>query len=240
MPPVRCPTCRRALNLPEHIVGQSVRCPLCDTVFATGEREKPWPLLTPPLTVPANGPAGAHKVPGAPVEDLDVEDPGCGVSGAARVGRRLAPADLWLSVTAVLWLIQTVMTVLCCQYDVLVPPTIQLSVWAWVAIYGAMMARLSLPFTYAGAFEARDWRQYPRVAWLGSIVLFADSVVVPGLLWYVWQHQWGQGHSRPGPFSQVALFLLAALTVVTSVCGLIGSIKVFLVLSSPNPRQPAR
>ncbi len=57
MPTVRCPSCNRALNLPEHADIRTARCPLCQTTFDVADRAPP------PPPVP-RGPA-----PGAPEVD---------------------------------------------------------------------------------------------------------------------------------------------------------------------------
>src|SRR4051794_38833139 len=41
MAAVSCPSCRRALDLPDDLRGQSVQCPACATTFAIGAPESP-------------------------------------------------------------------------------------------------------------------------------------------------------------------------------------------------------
>src|SRR5436190_12371528 len=88
MPTIRCPSCRRALNVPEQHLGALARCPLCrHTSRAPAEPDPPPPRE--PL--PAPGPVEELAPP--PVEP-------------AR--RALDPAGAWLQGCAALLVAQTV------------------------------------------------------------------------------------------------------------------------------------
>src|SRR5262249_48721484 len=44
----RCPACGRALSLPENMLGQDVRCPICHQVFPAAEQTGPPPAAVHP------------------------------------------------------------------------------------------------------------------------------------------------------------------------------------------------
>src|SRR5437867_928663 len=48
---VACPQCRKALTVPDHLLGSQVQCPGCGTVFTAGADANPPP--PPPALEPA-------------------------------------------------------------------------------------------------------------------------------------------------------------------------------------------
>jgi LSD1 subclass zinc finger protein len=87
MPQVNCPSCRRALNVPDAMVGQQVRCPLCNHVFqASGQADLPPPppasYSPPPERAPAarddyDRPGGwSPREPSRPGRPDDADDRG--------------------------------------------------------------------------------------------------------------------------------------------------------------------
>ena len=88
MPTIRCPSCRRALNVPEQHLGALARCPLCRHTFRAPAEPDPPPPREP---LPAPGPVEELAPP--PVEP-------------AR--RALDPAGAWLQGCAALLVAQTV------------------------------------------------------------------------------------------------------------------------------------
>ena len=62
MPAVRCPSCDRRLHLPEEVIGQEARCPLCGSTFpAEPEGGRPQPVAE---EVRAPDPARPWRPPG--------------------------------------------------------------------------------------------------------------------------------------------------------------------------------
>jgi hypothetical protein len=71
MPTVHCPTCKRALNLPESADIASARCPLCQTAFEVPSRAAPpLPLPSVPRAVVRQTDAGQA----APRPPFDFDD----------------------------------------------------------------------------------------------------------------------------------------------------------------------
>ncbi|MCI0463783.1 MAG: zinc-ribbon domain-containing protein [Gemmataceae bacterium] len=62
---VSCPSCGRVLNLPEHLLGSQVRCPLCQRAFQAAA-----PPPSPPPTFQSHVPASAASPPPGP-SDFD-------------------------------------------------------------------------------------------------------------------------------------------------------------------------
>jgi hypothetical protein len=52
MPQINCPSCQRALTLPDHMIGQQVRCPVCSHVFEASDKPAPRPAQTAPAGPP--------------------------------------------------------------------------------------------------------------------------------------------------------------------------------------------
>jgi LSD1 subclass zinc finger protein len=50
---IPCPSCRRSLNLPEAILGQEVRCPVCQSTFQATEQSAPPPAPPEPAPPPS-------------------------------------------------------------------------------------------------------------------------------------------------------------------------------------------
>src|SRR5438445_1284552 len=48
-----CPACGRALSLPESMLGQQVRCPICNHVFPAAEQTAPPPAAVQPNASPS-------------------------------------------------------------------------------------------------------------------------------------------------------------------------------------------
>ncbi len=113
MPQVNCPSCSRALNVPDSMVGQQVRCPLCNHVFqASGQ---PAPPSSPGYTPPAERPPpagddynrpGGWAPPRAPARSRpydDYDDRGYGGDVPPPLtADRPAGAAVWLIVAGVL------------------------------------------------------------------------------------------------------------------------------------------
>jgi phage FluMu protein Com len=64
---IRCPECNRLLRLPGHLLGQSVQCPSCATIFMATDEANPAPFTPPhmqadqealPFVQPVRKPAG--------------------------------------------------------------------------------------------------------------------------------------------------------------------------------------
>src|SRR4051812_7213258 len=59
---VKCPKCQAALQVPDTVLGQSIRCPKCHEAFATAK-----PITTAPAKPAARRDPGAEQVKQAPV-----------------------------------------------------------------------------------------------------------------------------------------------------------------------------
>src|SRR6266542_1504591 len=57
MPQVNCPACSRALNVPDSMIGQQVRCPLCNHIFQAAGQPAPPPPTPNYSPAPSRGPA---------------------------------------------------------------------------------------------------------------------------------------------------------------------------------------
>jgi LSD1 subclass zinc finger protein len=67
MSPTRCPSCRRALALPEHLGGALVKCPACAATFRAGPAGPP-PRSVSPAEGSQRGPDAVTPRPSTPGE----------------------------------------------------------------------------------------------------------------------------------------------------------------------------
>jgi hypothetical protein len=94
---IQCPVCARALNVPETMSGQQVRCPLCQNVFGVDGPAAP-PAL--PVHSPTGAPAadfdfpssGGRPAPRGPEHEVNFSQGGMEGIRARSVGRRGAAA----------------------------------------------------------------------------------------------------------------------------------------------------
>jgi len=72
---IGCPSCRRLLQVPDELKGQSVRCPSCGNVFTAGT-ESPPPVAPPPLeeTTVQNEPERPRRRRTEREDDYDDDD----------------------------------------------------------------------------------------------------------------------------------------------------------------------
>jgi len=122
MATIKCPSCRRFLNLPTSLRGTQVQCPSCHTTFVPPrEEDLSVGLMTksthvpPPSPVPR--PAGPAQV-GGPAEDFDFNDEEH--ARHFRMRRKVDTAASWLRRTV---LLDFLPTFLCC------PVIVQIARW---------------------------------------------------------------------------------------------------------------
>jgi hypothetical protein len=94
---IQCPACGRALELPETMTGQQVRCPLCQNVFRVGGAAAPavQPMHPTPGAPGAEfdfGPSGGRPAPRGPEQDFPFTQGGMEGIRARSLGRRGAAA----------------------------------------------------------------------------------------------------------------------------------------------------
>ncbi len=114
MPTVRCPSCNRALHLPEAVDIATAQCPLCRTTFDVASRvEPPRP---PPRSAPPAPPSRERERPVASAAfDLD-ETPGDVQWSQSRAALR--SAAFWLKTGAVLSMGRTLLCG-CCPFQIM-------------------------------------------------------------------------------------------------------------------------
>src|SRR5947209_7202202 len=91
MPPIRCPSCRRALSLPAHLRAREVRCPAGWAVFEAGDVAEPPPRAG-SATGASQTPAGVTPSLPAPGDDRLARRAGDG-AGRTRLGTQGSPAS---------------------------------------------------------------------------------------------------------------------------------------------------
>src|SRR5690242_12268030 len=101
---IQCPSCTRALSMPEEMAGKQVRCPLCSHVFqVAGPGEAaPQPAAPPAPARPGYGePAPSPRPPGRGPDYDDYGRGGYDAYNPYAAGAR-GGAALWLLISGIL------------------------------------------------------------------------------------------------------------------------------------------
>lgn len=232
MPTVRCPSCRRPLNLPESVEAHSARCPLCEATFAIADAEvqRTSPALRPMAPL---APVGAREVPlhrdspsrpaesPRPVENRSlriasqwlrlmvltggIDLLSCGLCNCFKGGDVLSSSGgmvRWFEVLAVLWVIRALALIV---------------VWSAAE---RLSAQTNLSFTRAGAIVALVYALLNALPTLPLVLRVMEEL--------------GRPNRAPLELMAAPLCLSLILTYLTSLCGLIGSILALRQLTRPE------
>lgn len=233
MPTVRCPSCRRALSLPEDTVVETARCPLCGAVFAAAAAEEPRPPRPRPAA-PA-GPVGAREVPVPRRHDHDLDGAEPPLDGGA--ARGLSAASGWLKAMVALGVfhVLTCGACGCLEAQGRAPPG-PARQRALVLYAGLSVVRLvALAVVYAAA-ERLSRRRGLALARTGAIVALLYAILtplpsLPALLALL--ERLGQARAA-GPPVPMPMQISLALTLLTALCGAVGALLALRQLVRPE------
>jgi hypothetical protein len=231
MPTVRCPSCQRALHLPEGEQGTMACCPLCKTTFPTPPAEPlftvPAPIAAPfvPRPVP-QPPAPPPAAPENPLRFDDRDGPAAeAVPHADRTALRAA-AD-WQRTYAGLASLH-VLTCGCFNMLALLELThVGIGLHVLVAVLFPVVA-LFLIFSGAEAMAKRRNRPLALIGSFLAVAVAASQVLLPLAVITVAQAERGGNFADPS-FYCVSLLLALALGIV----GVIGGVKGLYLLHKP-------
>src|SRR5258708_7260745 len=110
MPLLPCPSCGRALSVPDHMSATHVRCPSCKTVFQSPSAEPAIPVAAPvaPAVVPSAPSASSDPfdfdapiAPPSPEQAFGFDRNSQEASDRVRVRARARTAGTWMTVACV-------------------------------------------------------------------------------------------------------------------------------------------
>ena len=234
MTTVRCPSCRRALNLPDTTLADTAQCPVCESVFPVADLEVQH--QRPPRPSTPAVPIGAREIPTHRSDDRDLAPNAPRLDGAAHRG--LALAGGWLKAMVVFGMFQVVTCGLC---GCLGGPRRGLLGLRPGTVYQLTAALLILQFVaLALVWAAADRLSRRRGLGLargGAIIalVYALLTVLPTMpdLYKAMEELGKPGPRRlsPGP---PAVWVSLVFTYITAFCGLVGSILALRQLSRPE------
>ncbi len=234
---IPCPSCRRFLNLPEAVLGQEVRCPVCQSTFQATEQ----PAATPrPPAAPAPPPAPRYdydpprsRAPARPRDYRDHDEPDFEdarpIDPVARNG-----AFVWMLIAAIVdLLVLPIFYLFLYTVDPMPPPPEGLFIFTVMAL---LFYVTPLVFVFVGAGVMRNPRANGLII-TGSVMAFIlafELLLLTGLLSVaILESLSGPFGRRHVPGSGVILFMLALAGLVISI---VGGVKALVAISTPTPR----
>jgi hypothetical protein len=231
MPTVRCPSCNRALNLPEHADIDTAKCPLCQTAFAVTAQ------LPPPRPLPAR--AAPTPVRRREVEPIatpfdfheEASDP------LPRDDRKaLYAAANWLKTGSLLAIGHTFLCG-CCPF-LSVPGLGEDVITVCCFCHLVRIAVSIIIYNGAEAFNRRSSHGWALTSCVLALMLAALSLlfILPILLDLPLQ---GPARLGMGPNEDQVVAMLAGglSTLAVIVTFVVGAVKGFLVLRRPAVRR---
>jgi LSD1 subclass zinc finger protein len=229
MATVHCPSCRRALHLPEHHTGAQVQCPLCRTTFPAVPEEPLRPLRLAGETVEQPTPRRRREV------DMDLDLPAAPRDRLPREERkRLESAAFLLKVMAGLGISRGLLFCMCCLPAV--GPDFQREfpdeILAVVSI-GTLVEIVALGLVYFGADDMMHQRRHhlATVACIVAIAVGTLGLIFSGVALLMTL----AGSRAGGPACLWSFFSL-----IVAVVGLFGGVRGWAVLSEPGVREAFR
>jgi LSD1 subclass zinc finger protein len=240
MPTVRCPSCRRPLNLPEDTLADTAQCPLCESVFAVADLDVQRPR--PPRPLAPAVPVGAREVPVPRAEERDLPAD----EGRLRTRRALGTAAGWLKAMVAFGLFQMATCGLCGCIEADRSRSFAFGRGAslFFHLYAAwwIVRVVVLVIIWAGAERLSRGRGGAGLARAGAILaliyaLLTVVITLPAL--YELMEDLGQaGRRRVRPTVWVSVSL--TFTYITAMCGLIGAVLALRQLARPEVEQAFR
>jgi phage FluMu protein Com len=233
MPTVRCPSCNRALNLPESSDIVTAKCPLCQTAFPVVDRVESPPRPR-PTTAPVARAVLREQTPGPLPFDLEPGRP----DSLGRDNRKaLGAASSWCKAAGFVGLLHTILC-WCGTFG-------NVSNDTFVAGYciGHLLQIAVSVLVYRGASALTARRSFGTAQLAGLMafvavvfeVLFAIPLVVT-LGDALDRSSSSRGRTGPGEEVPICLFLLALQLVVVALF-LMAGVKTLLALNRPGVRQ---
>jgi len=220
MPSLRCPSCERALNFPEHLRGALVQCPACRHSFTAPEDEPPAPARPPAIPLARTAPAVPEPFDFEPPQGVPVDHHRAALRSAA----------WWLRSAVVINFASSLLG--CCALTGL---TYGPEEAAFFGLAGTVCFEyLPLILVAAGTTHLKERRSY-------RLCLASALSVLPPSLWAL-LHTWAVGRAAldgvgRGEPAGLLFLALAAVTLFGAAAGVIGGVKALALLSDAEVRR---
>ncbi len=233
MLPVHCPSCSRALNLPETVVGQQVQCPICRHVFQpTGE--------TAPLRPQSQGPVARFEedlLPSRrPYPSLRRRDHG----NAPRPGDGRTAAAVWLLIAGII--------------DTVVIPAIYLFLFGTgygshspaiilivtILLFPFYLPALVLVFITAGVMRTARGKGLIITGCVMTFIVAVELLIVSAIIVLGLLRAFRTPGSRGRVWEDFVIYALGVLVVAVPgiISSIIAGIKGLIAVSRFPPRRP--
>jgi hypothetical protein len=259
MSPTRCPSCRRALALRDHLRGELVRCPMCGT--SCNAPEEPGPArTTPPGSAVTQAPAPPPRP--MPAADCDPDalhrDPGLTPDDRAS----LRSAATWLKAAVVFNAVGTMFRS-CPAHLFYLPWKSLRGEWAdsatsplslfinrnfyllWESLRGGVLLAgqgvmvlwlIVLVVMGDGPRHLRERRDYPRAKESGILTFHVGLASLAQSAYLAWE---ARDIPYPPVLALVALFVVA-LGLTCTLTALVAGLKTLDALSRPGVKESFR
>jgi hypothetical protein len=234
MPTVRCPSCQRALNLPDYQHGGDARCPLCHTTFPTASPQSLDPAtsyLPPiPLTMPTSQARPETKEP----TPFDFEEPNESESLSRPDRHALRSASNWLKAHAGIGIVH-MFTCGCVNVLAFGALTgVGGELYLTGAILDVLLRLVAFGVIAAGA-DSMERRRSRALATTAAVLapLMGVYLLVPAFLLLTTVGGRGRSSLTAEETILPACFSLL-LTILVAVLGVVGGIRSLVLLNKPE------
>ncbi len=241
----QCPSCSRALSLPETMIGQQVRCPICNNVFQPAGETAPPPAAVqpPPSSRPAapsperrsdDEPPSGRSYPSSRRREYDDDEQRDAYAPRQADGR--GSAAVWLLIAGILDVVVLLaFYVFLFTVDRRPPPPEAIMITTFLAV---VFYIAPLVFVFIAAAVVRN----PRLGGLvitGSVMTFilaVELLIMTGIfaigVVVALTDRWARDRM---PVLFVLMFLLSLAGLVISI---VAGIKGLMAVSRSRPRRP--
>jgi hypothetical protein len=233
---IQCPSCNRALSMPEEMVGKQVRCPLCSHVFQVAGQGAPAPQ--PSSGPPPGGPYDYERPAPRPrpsdrAPDYDDYRGGRDDSYSPHAAGVRNGAAIWLLISGILdLLVLFAFYVFVFTVERRPPPP---EAFIAITLFAVVLYVVPLVFVFIAAAVVRNARGSGMVI-TGSVMTFViafELLFLVGILGIGMIVTLGRRHERLPPAVPVLVLLGLAALVVSVIAG----IRALMAISTPSPRR---
>jgi hypothetical protein len=236
----RCPACGRALSLPESILGQDVRCPICNHVFPAAEQTAP-PAAVRPAAAPAAGRFDHDEPPPRPRPSArpgGYADYGeWGDDGTSRYAARArGAAAVWMLIAGILdLLVLLVFYVFVFTVERRPPPPEVLLTITFIALLFYVIPLVFL-FLAAGVLRTAGGGGLIITGGVMAFILALELLLLAGTfgigIMVTLTNRFERGRM---PFAVPVVFVLALAGLVLSI---VAGVKALIAVARSQPRPP--
>jgi uncharacterized Zn finger protein (UPF0148 family) len=236
-----CPACGRALSLPENMLGQQVRCPICNHVFPAAEQTGPPPAAVQPQAAPSaprfdrEEPPPRPRTPARPEAYEEYGEEGYG-RRARYAARARAAAAVWMLVAGILdLLVLLVFYVFIFTVDGRPPHPRELLIFSFGALVFYIVP-LVFMFIAAGVMRTARGSGLIITGSVMSFIIALELLILAGIfgigIMITLTDRYGRERM---PFAVPIVFVLALAGLILS---MVAGVKALIAVSRDQPRSP--